>query len=85
MTVKLLTELHLDFLSLKGHYTGSSESMLVKMSHCCKSHVVAQRGTFICAHAWIFFKFCMLITHYIRTMKMCLSIRKLRIRLKKQP
>ena len=32
-----------------------------------------QRGTFICAHAWIFFKLCILITHYIRTMKMYLS------------
>ena len=24
-----------------------------------------QRGTFICAHAWIFFKLCILIIHYI--------------------
>ena len=32
-----------------------------------------KRGTFICAHAWIFFKLCILITHYIRTMKMYLS------------
>ena len=31
------------------------------------------RGTFICAHAWVFFKLCILITHYIRTMKMYLS------------
>ena len=41
MTVKLLTEQHLEFLSLKG-FTGSSESTLVKMSHCWKSHVSAQ-------------------------------------------
>ena len=34
---------------------------------------VAKRGTFICAHAWIFFKLGILITHYIRTMKMYLS------------
>ena len=41
MTVKLLTEHHLEFLSLKGGYTGSSESTLVKMPHCWKSHVAA--------------------------------------------
>ena len=41
MTVKLLTEHHLEFLSLKGG-TGSSESTLVKMPHCWKSHVAAQ-------------------------------------------
>ena len=35
--------------------------------------VSSKRGTFICAHAWIFFKLCILITHYIRTMKMFLS------------
>ena len=40
MTVKLLAEQHLEFLSLKG-FTGSSESTLVKMPHCCKSHVTA--------------------------------------------
>ena len=36
MTVKLLTEHHLEFLSLKGGCTGSSESTLVKMPHCWK-------------------------------------------------
>ena len=41
MTVKLLTEPHLEFLSLKEGYTGSSESTLVKMPHCWKSHVTA--------------------------------------------
>ena len=41
MTVKLLTEHHLKFLGLKGGYTGSSESTLVKMPHCWKSHVTA--------------------------------------------
>ena len=41
MSVKLLTEHHLEFLSLKGGYTGSSESTLVKMAHCSKSHVAA--------------------------------------------
>ena len=39
--VKLLTEHHLECLSLKGGYTGSSESTHVKMPHCWKSHVTA--------------------------------------------
>ena len=42
MTVKLLAKQHLEFLSLKGGCTGSSESTLVKMPHCWKSRVVAQ-------------------------------------------
>ena len=42
MIVKLLTEHHLEFLSLKGGCTGSSESTLVKMPHCWKSYVVAK-------------------------------------------
>ena len=41
MTVKLLTEHHLEFLSFKGGCTGSSESTLVKMLHCWKSHDMA--------------------------------------------
>ena len=40
-SVKLLTEHHLEFLSLKGGCTGSSKSTLVKMTHCWKSHVKA--------------------------------------------
>ena len=41
MTVKLLTEHHLEFLSLKGGCTDSSESTLslVKMPYCWKSCV----------------------------------------------
>ena len=42
MSVKLLTEQNLGLLSLKGGCTGSSESTLVKMPHCWKSHVSAQ-------------------------------------------
>ena len=42
MTVKLLIKQHLEFLSLKGGCTGSSESTLVKMPTCWKSHVTAQ-------------------------------------------
>ena len=39
MSVKLLIEHHLKFLSLKGGYAGLSESTLVKMPHCWKLHV----------------------------------------------
>ena len=46
MTVKRLTEYHLEFLSLKG---GSSEFTLVKIPHCWKSHVVAH----LCMHSLI--------------------------------
>ena len=41
MSVKLLTEHHLEFSLLKGGCTSSSESTLVKMPHCWKSHVTA--------------------------------------------
>ena len=41
MTVKLLTEHHLEFLHLKGGCTGSTESTHVKMPHYWKSHVTA--------------------------------------------
>ena len=40
VSVKLLTEHHLEFLSLKGGCTGSSESTLVKMPQCLKSRVM---------------------------------------------
>ena len=40
MSVKLLTEYHLEVLSLRGG-SGTSESALVKMPHCLKSHVAA--------------------------------------------
>ena len=45
MSVKLLAEHLLEVLSLKGGSTCSSESTLVKMPHCWKSHVTA---LFIC-------------------------------------
>ena len=41
MIVKLLNEHHLEFLSLKGGCKGLSESTLVKMSNCRKSHAGA--------------------------------------------
>ena len=42
MRIKLLTDSHLEVLSLKGGSTGWSESTLVKMPHCWKSKVTAQ-------------------------------------------
>ena len=41
LTVKRQTEHHLEFLSLKGGFPGLSESTLVKMPNCWKSHVAA--------------------------------------------
>ena len=41
MIVKLQTEHHLEFLSLKGGCRGSSELTLVKMSNCWKCHAMA--------------------------------------------
>ena len=40
MTLRLLTEHHLEFLSLKGGCTGSLESTLAKIPNCWKSHVM---------------------------------------------
>ena len=43
MSVKLLTEHRLEFyifVSLKGGYTGSSESTLIKMQHCVTAQVM---------------------------------------------
>ena len=48
MTVQLLTEHHLEFLSLKGGGTGLSEFILVKMPHCWKSHLAAHIYFLIC-------------------------------------
>ena len=41
MIVKLQTEHHLEFLSLKGGCRGSSESTFLKMSNCWKPHAAA--------------------------------------------
>ena len=41
MSVKLLTEHNLEFLSLTGGCTGSSVCIHVKMPYCWKSHVTA--------------------------------------------
>ena len=56
MNVKLLTEHHLEFLSLEGGCTGSSESTLLKTPHCWKSHVAAHIVLYFClkGNLWIF-------------------------------
>ena len=46
MIAKLLAEHDLEFLSLKGGCTGSSESKHVKMPHCWKAHALAQMDIF---------------------------------------
>ena len=56
MIVKLLTEHHLEFLSLKGGCRGSSVSTHVKMPHSWKSHATAHMSFFICFyHVFISF------------------------------
>ena len=47
MTAKLLTEHHLEFLSLKGGYTGSSESSLVKMPHAMVGNHMSRLKLFL--------------------------------------
>ena len=42
MIVKLLTEHHMDFLSLKGGCRGSPGFIYVKMINCWTSHAAAQ-------------------------------------------
>ena len=41
MNIRLLAEHYFELLSLKGSCTCSSESTLIKMPHCWKSHVTA--------------------------------------------
>ena len=57
MIVKLLTEHHPVFPSLKGGCRGSSESTLVKMSYCWKSHARAHFCSSLCM--WL------LLNHYV--------------------
>ena len=53
MSVELLIEQHFEFLSLKRGNTGLSESTLVKIPHCWKSHVTAQLSiTFYSGERW---------------------------------
>ena len=48
MTVMLLTEQHLEFLSFKGGCIGLPEPTPVKMPHCWKSCVTAQLFCYMC-------------------------------------
>ena len=50
MIVKLLTEHHLEFLSLTGDCRGSLESAHAKIPHCWKSHALAQMAFSILGH-----------------------------------
>ena len=43
MIVMLLTEHHLEFISLTGGCRGSSESTHVKIPHCWKSHAIVEK------------------------------------------
>ena len=52
MSIQLLTEHPLEFISLKGGCTGLSESTFVKMPHCWKSHVAVE---LICNVHWFAF------------------------------
>ena len=47
MIVRLLTEHHLEFLSLKGGCRDSSESTLVKMSNCWKFHAATHTSFYL--------------------------------------
>ena len=68
MIVKLLTEHHLEFLSLKRGCRGSSESTDVKMPYCWKSHATAhyKRGVSM-------IHYIPLIQVVVQSMESCLS------------
>ena len=51
MIIKLLTEHHLEFLSLTGGCGGSSESTIIKMTNCWKSHAMAHILLYCCISA----------------------------------
>ena len=53
MIVKLLTEHHLECLSLEGGCRGSSESTYVKMPHCWKSHELAHFNKYQNLMCWL--------------------------------
>ena len=65
MIVKLLTEHHLELLSLKGGCKGSSESTYVKMQHCWKANALAHI-TFVLAKA---LKNSISLTHFFTIFK----------------
>ena len=53
MSVKLLTENRLEFASLKGGCTGSSESTLVKMPHCVAAQFEPMRTIRWVVHSYL--------------------------------
>ena len=69
MIVKLLTEHHLEFLSLKGGCIGLSESTRVDIPHCWKSHATAH----ILRASW---KISYYICHYLYTLNVKPSLNK---------
>ena len=54
MSVQLLSEHYLEFLSLKGGCTGSSEFALVIMPQCWKFHVAAHIPLLFCKKVSIY-------------------------------
>ena len=56
MNIKLLTEHYMESLSLKGSCTGSSKSNHVKMTHCWKSHVMANMSLNLQKNYWAMVK-----------------------------
>ena len=70
MTVKLLAKHYLEFLSLKGDCTSSSESIHVKMPHCWKSHV---RTLVECITNYNYFSYFSTKTYVVGTQKNCLN------------
>ena len=70
MTVKLLNEHNLEFLSLTGDCTGSSESTLVKMPHCWKSRVASHLVLYkICFDSYLAsWDFCCLLIIFVKSL-----------------
>ena len=69
MIVKLLTEHHLKCLSIKEGCRGSSESTLVKMLHCWKSHAMSQFLEYMCTLDILLFIFSLFLFQMVDLMK----------------
>ena len=66
MNLMLLTEYHLEFLSLKRGCAGLSEPTLVKMTHCWKSHVAAQmKTTYSLIAPYACLTVCLLVANFV--------------------
>ena len=61
-------------ICVSAEYTTTCVSIfpILYIDFACNRLIGLQRGTYICAHAWIFFELCILITHHIQTTKMYL-------------